>query len=187
MILPAVLRARDALVELTTRSAPPFTPTPREPFPAGAHPNDWNRSGLGAIGKAVVRSVTEAVLADEDDGGRLFGPDEATLNRVVMKVDLWVGTGSTDLSRAFGVLCGAMQAIPVVVLKRPARFTKLSLADRVHVLEALEEHPIGLLSMLLTAFKVPLATAAYEEGELLHETGFDREDLIVRRNLRKDA
>lgn len=187
MILPAVLRARDALLEWTTRSAPPFAPTPTDPFPAGAHPNDWNRSGLGALGKAVCRSVAEAVLADEDEGGRLFGPDAATLDRVVQKTDLWVGTGSTDLSRAFGALCAAMEAVPVVILKRPARFTKLSLKDRVHVLEALEEHPIGMLSMLLTAFKVPLGTAAYEEGDLLHETGFDRRDLMVRRNLRKDA
>ena len=53
------------------------------------------------------------------------------------------------------------------------------------VLDALEEHRNGMFSMLLTAFKVPLVTAAYEEAELLRETGFDRPDLIARRDLKR--
>ncbi|HTJ83644.1 MAG TPA: hypothetical protein VL400_18120 [Polyangiaceae bacterium] len=187
MIFPALTRVTDAIAERITRRAPPFTPSAKNPFPAGAHPLDWNRSGLGRLGKLVVRSATEAILCDVDEHGRLVAPDDATLDRVVQKVDLWVGTGSTDLSRAFGVLVGALEAAPMWIARKPARFTKLPLADRLHILEKLEEHPVGLFSMLVTAFKVPLATAAFEEDELLHETGFDREDLIVRRKLRKDA
>jgi len=188
MILPGLTRVTDAIAERMTRSATPFSPTAKDPFPAGAHPLDWNRSGLGRLGKKVVRSATEAILADHDATGRLVGPTDAALDRVVQQIDLWVGTGSSDLSRAFGVLVGALEAAPMWIARKPSRFTKLSLAERVHVLERLEEHPVGLFSMLLTAFKVPLATVAFETGDLLHETGFDREDLVVRRtNLRKDA
>ncbi len=160
----------------------PFPPRPGVPFPAGAHPLDWRRRGLSTLGREVCRAFTEALLADEDDRGTLVPPDQETLDRVVHKLDLWVGTASADLRRGFFALCVAFEGIPAVTLKRPARFSRLSLRDRLHVLEVLENHENGLLSMLLTAFKVPLGTAAFEEGDLLRDTGFDR-DLIAPRDV----
>lgn len=162
-----------------------FTPRPGEPFPAGAHPLDWRRSGLTPFGRVVCRAFTEALLCDEDERGELVAPDGATLDRVVHKMDLWLGTASTDLSRAFLALCFALEGSPTLTLKRARRFSSLSLRERLHVLETLEDHPNGLMSMLLTAFKVPLGTAAFEEGELLSDTGFDRPDLIAPRDLKR--
>lgn len=162
-----------------------FAPKPGEPFPAGAHPLDWRRSGLTPFGRLVCRSFTEALLCDEDERGELVPPDAATLDRVVHKMDLWLGTASTDLSRAFLALCFALEGSPTLTLKRARRFTSLPLRDRLHVLETLEDHPNGLLSMLLTAFKVPLGTAAFEQGELLADTGFNRPDLIAPRDLKR--
>ncbi|NUO54670.1 MAG: hypothetical protein HOV80_38005 [Polyangiaceae bacterium] len=164
------------------RVGTPFHPTEANPFPAGAHPLDHNRSGLNGFGKAVCLSVTEALLADEVDG-RLVPGEREVVERSVQKLDLWLGTGSLQLQNGFLVLCGAMQAAPLITMRKTTPFTRLSLEDRLHVLEKLEEHEIGLLTMLLTAFKVPLVTAAYEDGPLLKETGFDRPDLIVPRVL----
>lgn len=183
MIAEAFERARAHVQTRLARSAAEaFTPRPGVPFPAGAHPLDWRRSGLDAFGKKVCRSFLEALLADESPAG-LVGPGEETLGRVIKTMDLWLGSGSKDLSRAFLVLCGALEVVPVVLLKRPARFTALSLEDRLRVLEALEDHDNGLFSMLLTAFKVPLATAAFEQDELLASTGFPRPDLIAPRKI----
>lgn len=164
------------------RVGTPFAPTEGNPFPAGAHPLDHNRSGLTDFGKAVCISVTEALLADEVDG-RLVPGEREIVERAVQKLDLWLGTGSLQLQNGFLALCGAMQAAPLLTLRKAKPFTRLALADRLHVLEKLEEHEIGLLTMLLTAFKVPLVTAAFEDGPLLKETGFDRPDLIVPRTL----
>lgn len=163
----------------------PFRPTADDPFPAGAHPLDHNRSGLTKFGKLVCTSVTEALLADEQDG-RLVPGEPEVVQRAVQKLDLWLGTGTLQLQNGFLALCGAMEGAPLLTLRKPKRFTQLSLEDRLHVLEKLEEHEVGLLTMLLTAFKVPLVTAAFEDGPLLFETGFDRKNLIVPRALRRD-
>ena len=161
----------------------PAAPTALEPFPAGAHPLDWRKSGLPGFAKKICRAVAEAILADEDERGELVAPDDATLDRVIHKLDLWLGTGSSQLASGFVALTLAVESLPIVIIRKPSRMTRLSLADRVRFLEKLEEHPSGLMSMLLVAFKIPLATAAYEEAPLLHETGFDRENLTVRRKL----
>ncbi len=158
-------------------------PTPDDPFPVGAHPLDWRKRGLPAFTKPICRAVAEAILCDEDATGALVPPDAATLDRVIHKLDLWLGTGSAQLASGFVALCVAIESLPLAVVRSPRRMTKLPLRERIHYLEKLEESENGMLSMLLVAFKVPLATAAFEEGELLHATGFDRPDLIRPRDV----
>lgn len=166
------------------RIGTPFSPTEGDPFPAGAHPLDHNRSGLTEFGKRVCRSVAEALLADER-AGQLVPGEPDVVERSVQKLDLWLGSGSLQLQNGFLALCGAMEGAPLLTLRKAKRFTRLSLEDRLHVLEKLEEHDNGLFTMLLTAFKVPLVTAAFEEGPLLIETGFDRRSLMVPGMLRR--
>lgn len=161
----------------------PERATRANPFPAGAHPLDWRRSGLPSFARRICRSVAEAILCDENERGELVPPDDDMLDRAVRRLDLWLGTGSVQLATAFLALCVGIETLPLVVVRTPRRMTKLPLRDRIHYLEKLEESENGMLSMLLVAFKVPLATVAFEEGELLHSTGFNREDLIVRRKL----
>jgi hypothetical protein len=156
-------------------------PTPDDPFPAGAHPLDWRRSGLDALGKRVCRAFAEAALADEDERGELVPPSDELLDRVVHKLDLWLGTGSAQLKFGFVALVLAMESLPLAIIRSPKRMSNLPLRERLRYLEKLEESKNGMLSMLLVAFKVPLLTSAYEEGELLRETGFDRPTLASRR------
>lgn len=162
------------------------TPTPTEPFPAGHHPLDWNRRVLPGFAKRICRAAAEGILCDRDARGVLVPPDDALLDRIVDKLDLWLGTTSPQLGTAFIALCLGIDAAAMMILRKPTRMTKLSLEERLHYFEKLEEHENGMMSMLLVAFKVPLATAAFEHGEWLHSTGFDREDLVVRRSLNKE-
>jgi hypothetical protein len=155
--------------------------TPDDPFPAGAHPLDWRKSGLNAFGRKVCRAFAEAALADENERGELVPPSAETLDRIVHKLDVWLGTGSMQLQIGFVALTLGMESLPLAIIRSPRRMSSLPLRDRLHYLEKLEESPNGMLSMLLVAFKVPLLTAAYEEGELLRETGFDRETLSTLR------
>ena len=57
------------------------------------------------------------------------------------------------------------------------------LPDVTVYLEALEASKIGWFPLLLVAFKVPLCFPAFEEGDELRETGFDRPDTVARRKL----
>ncbi len=149
-------------------------PSPHDPCPAGAHPLDWRRPGLGERSRRICRAFVEAALADEDERGNLVPPSTAVVDRAVHKLDIWIGTGSTQLRLGFAGLVLAMESLPIAMIRSPRRMSKLPLRERVHYLEKLEESETGLFSMLLVAFKVPLVTACYEEGDLLHETGFDR-------------
>jgi hypothetical protein len=163
------------------------TPTSTEPFPAGHHPLDWKRRVLPGFAAGICRAAAAGILCDRDASGRVVAPKDDLLDRVVDKLDLWLGSTSPELGKAFVALCLAVDAGPLVVMRKPRRMSSLTLEDRLHYFEKLEEHESGLMSMLLMAFKVPLATAAFEHGEWLHRTGFDREDLIVRRSLRKEG
>jgi hypothetical protein len=186
-MLGKLTRATKRLARPARSAAAPFEPTPDDPFPAGAHPLDHRKSGLSDLGWRVAIAAAEALLADVDGAGRLVPPDGATVDRVVRKLDLWLGTGSLQLQNGFAGLCVALDRCPVLVLKSPTPFSRLPLAERVRALEALEDHESGLFAMLATAFKVPLATAAFEEEPLLRETGFDRPTLSSRRSLTKGS
>jgi hypothetical protein len=147
------------------------------------HRLDWGRSGLSARAARVARAVTEAMLSDEGDGGELVPGSPAACARAVAWLDDSLGRSSPDLRRGFAVLSFILEWLPVFVIGAPSRMTRLPLARRVAYLEALESSRVGLLAMLLVAFKVPLSMAAFEEGDELASTGFDRPDTTVRRRL----
>lgn len=144
---------------------------------------DWKRPGLFAWQRRVAYCVVETLLADEDEQGALIPGGAAACTRAVDAIDDSFGRGSGDLRRGFVVLCLFMQWLPFFMIDTASRMTRLSLADRIRYLEALESSRIGWATMLLVAFKVPMCIPAFEEGEELAETGFDRPSTESRRRL----
>jgi hypothetical protein len=147
------------------------------------HRLDWRRRGLSASAERVAYAVLEAIMSDEDDDGRLVPGAPEMCARAVGVLGDTVGRGSSDLRRGFGVLAFLMEWLPLVVIGKPSRATSLPLAERVRYLEALESSKVGWFSMLFVAFKVPMCIPAFEEGEELASTGFDRPDTVARRSL----
>ena len=144
---------------------------------------DWKRPGLSAGARATVHATAEALLCDADARGRLQPPRDGLVDGVVEEFDHSVGRGSLDLRRGYRVLAFVLEWLPLFVIGKPARMSRMSLADRVAYLEGLEASRVGLLVMLYVAFKVPLCIPAFEEGEELALTGFDREHTASRRRL----
>lgn len=144
---------------------------------------DWKRRGLSPTSRRVAFAVAEALLSDLDDEGALIPGAPDACNRGVDAVDDSTGRASADLRRGFGFLCVLMEWLPLFVIGVPSRMTRLPLDARVRYLEALEASRIGFLAMLLVAFKVPLCIPAFEEGEELAATGFDRPHAGARRKL----
>lgn len=144
---------------------------------------DWKRPGLSPRALRTVHATAEALLCDADARGRLQPPRDGLVTYVVEEFDHSVGRGSTDLRRGFAVLSFVLEWLPLFVIRKPSRMSRLSLADRVAYLEGLEASRVGLLVMLYVAFKVPLCIPAFEEGEELALTGFDREHTASRRKL----
>lgn len=159
-----------------TTSPPTSTPSSSD-----VHPLDWQKRALPAFAKRTVAAAAEALLADRDPrSGDWLLPDRALLDRVVDGVDLWVGAASFELGKGFVALVVALDAIPLTLLRKPRRFVRLSVEDRIACLEKLER---SRFSMLLLALKVPIVTLAFERGDLLASTGFDRPTLASRRSL----
>ncbi len=125
----------------------------------------------------------EAMLADEDAEGRLVPGSPEACERGVAWLSAATQQASSDVRRGFGVLAFLLEWLPLFVVGSPHRMTRLSLAERLRYLEALEQSRFGLLAMLLMAFKVPMGIAAFEQGEELRSTGFDRETTASRRSL----
>jgi hypothetical protein len=144
---------------------------------------DWPRKGFSARTHRVVRAAAEAILADLSDAGEIIPGSRSACDRAVDALDRAAGRSSADLRRGFAVLSLLLEWLPLFVIGAFGRMSRLPIARRVRYLEALEAHRIGLFPMLLIAFKVPLCIPAFEEGEELALTGFDRPDTVARRRL----
>jgi hypothetical protein len=148
----------------------------------GGRSEPWRR-GLSPRAERVARAAIEAMLADEDEAGQLVPPPAHTCDRAVAWLSRATGHTSGGLRVGFNLLTVILQMLPLFVIGAPRRMTSLSLADRVRYLAALETSRFGLLTMLLVAFKVPMGMVAFEEGDELRSTGFDRPSTTSRRRL----
>jgi hypothetical protein len=144
---------------------------------------DWPGGGLSPRARAVIFAAAEAILSDEDALGELVPGPKSACDRAVDALDHAIGRGSKDLQRGFGVVSFLLEWLPIFVVGSASRMSRLALAPRVRYLEALEASKIGLLSMLMIAVKVPLCIPAFEEGDELALTGFDRASTASRRKL----
>jgi hypothetical protein len=144
---------------------------------------DWGRRGLSPRARRVCWALAEALYSDEDDEGRVVAADEVVCRRAVDQFDLMVGSASADLRRGFALLTWIIDLLPIVLVRRAARMTSLPVDARVAYLEAVEASPVGLFSLVLVAFKVPMTIPTFEEGDELRSTGFDRPTTASRRRL----
>jgi hypothetical protein len=146
-------------------------------------PRDWYQPGLSGFSEGVLRAISEALFADEDEGGELVPAPEPMVDRSLSWMTRSLGRCTPQLRFAFSLLVVAIELLPVFFVGKLARASRLSLADRVHYLERLENSDNGWLAMLFVAMKVPLAIPAFEEGDELRLTGFDRATTSTRRAL----
>lgn len=154
---------------------------------------EWGRRTLSQRERNIVSSAVEAILADHDAAATLVAPDEQLVQQVVDSYDLAVGNCSLQLRIAIPGLLRALNWLPAVVLKKdsgplgwlrkPRSMTSLPLAQRVHYLDSLERHEWAPFTMLLIASKIPMVVPAFENGEMLHMTGYDRPTTFARRKL----
>jgi hypothetical protein len=141
---------------------------------------DWGRRGLSAGGRRVAHAAIAAFLCD---GAPLEPPDDAWCDRVIDSYDLLLGNASVTVRIAMRLILWLLEWLPFVVLRRASRMSKLSLEDRVAYIGALERHAWAPFTMLLVATKIPMTISAYEEGDALRMTGFDRASTAARRRL----
>ena len=144
---------------------------------------DWPRLGLSARSRRVCLAEASALLSDEDAAGRIVPAGAELCERTVGALDHAIGRSSGDVRRGFAVLTFLLEILPWVLLGTFSRMSRLSIERRVAYFEALETSPNGLCSMLFVAFKVPLCITAFEEGDELASTGFDRPSTASRRRL----
>jgi hypothetical protein len=144
---------------------------------------EWGRRGLSPAVEKIAYAAAEAFLCDRDEHGALQAPDPAWCARVVNSFSLSLGGCSVQLRLAIPALFRAVDALPPVLIGRYLNMTRLPLDERVRFLDALEHSDNGLFSLLLAGAKVPLTMSAYEEGEALKLTGFDRPSTSTPRRL----
>lgn len=150
---------------------------------SGLHRLDYPRDGLWNISRTAAYAAAEALLADEDENGRAVPGAQIACERAVQSFGHSVGRTGTDLRRGLNLVFVLVELLPLFLVGIPSRMSRLPIEKRIHYLETLEGSSIGLLSMLFIAVKVPLCMPAFEEGEELALTGFDRPSTVSRRSL----
>jgi hypothetical protein len=102
---------------------------------------------------------------------------------VVDELEQWTSCGSTSIRLGFRSLLWVLEFLPPFLVGRWSRASRLPLAERIAFFEAAESSRFGLLTGAMIGLKVPLVSLLYEEGEELHETGFDRETTSTPRRI----
>ena len=151
--------------------------------PRSRDPLDWEAHGLSPRARRIVHAYAEAMFADGDDAGTIIPATPEVCARATTWLDHASGRASSDLRRGLNVLAWLLELLPLFVIGAFSRMSRLPVARRVAYLEALEKSRLGLLAMLLLAFKIPLGIVVFEEGEELTSTGFDRPSTTTRRRL----
>lgn len=141
----------------------------------------WGRPGLTRRARAIARATAEAVLAKSGTEKQLVPPASAWLDRIVDDYDQALGEASRPIRMGVNALLMGFDRLPLVVVGGLSPFRKRSLADRLGFLERVENHRIGAVTMAWIAIKVPVLMSAFEEGEPLAETGYDRPTAASRR------
>lgn len=139
---------------------------------------DWGRSGVSAGGLRVATAAAEAFLCERDGAGGVRAPRAQWVRQIVEQYDVSIGHASLTVRMGMRIILTLVEWMPVVLLRRWSRFTRLPLAERLTYLERMEAHPHGLVASVSYALKVPLLIPAFEEGEALVMTGFDRESIV---------
>ena len=147
---------------------------------------DWGRRAFGPARKRSIAALAEALFSSETPEGLAPAP-AALAERVADEFDLLVGAGSSDLRRGFRLLAFLVEWLPIFVLGEVSRASRLSLARRLAYLHRLEHAKIALVATLFVAFKLPLTMIAFEVGDELGSTGFDRATISTARLARKTA
>lgn len=144
---------------------------------------DAPRIPLGEGTRRIVTAFVEAIGAD--DAPQAFGSGaehgaivplrSEKVAWIVDELEQWTSSGSASIRLGFRGLFWLMEFLPPVLVGRWSRASKLPLAERIEFLEAAESSRFGLLTSALIGLKVPLVSLLFEEGDELHDTGFDRE------------
>jgi hypothetical protein len=140
----------------------------------------WGRRGLDAGTRRIARSALEAILCDEQNG-QIVAPAPDWVDRVLDDYDLSVGNAGPQVRLGLRALWRALEWLPLG--SKIGRMSALSLPDRVAFLDGVEHHRFAAVTMIFIALKVPSTLSAFEEGEPLRETGFDRPTTSSRRRL----
>ena len=145
---------------------------------------DWGRRAFGPGQRRAIAILAEALFSNETEAGLVPAP-AALAERVADEFDLLVGAGSSDLRRGFRVLVFLVEWLPLFFLGELSRASRLPLARRLGYLHRLEHAKIALLATLFVGFKLPLTMIAFELGDELVSTGFDRATISTARRVRK--
>lgn len=148
-----------------------------------AQPTRSGRRELSDATWLVIDGLLEALVSDRPEGGALVGASAAMRRRVVPEFDDWVRHGSQMLRLALPALLWLIELMPLFVVGRFSRMSRLPLDARLHYLESLEAHPIGLFATAFMGVRTPILLLVWEEGDELRETGFDRETVSTPRKL----
>jgi hypothetical protein len=164
----------------------------------GDSPDDRDapRVPLGEATRRLAVAFVEAVGADDAPRGRrgeeLTGAVEPgaivplradKVAWVVDELEHWTSAGSVSIRLGFRSLFWALEFLPPFLVGRWSRASRLPLAERVAFLEAAESSRFGLLTAAMIGLKVPLVSLLFEEGEELHDTGFDRATTVTPRRV----
>ncbi|MBW2524470.1 MAG: hypothetical protein JRI23_09855 [Deltaproteobacteria bacterium] len=142
---------------------------------------EWGRRGLSRPLRRIAVAAAEGFLCDRNEAGELVAPDRAACEQVVDDFGLGVGAASAPMRLGMSALLVAAELLPIAVVGRARPMSRLPLAERVRYLESLESHRLGALVVLLAGLKIPMTLSAFEDGEGLRKTGFDRASLSATR------
>lgn len=146
---------------------------------------EWGRRAFSVERRRAVTALLEAMLSSATEEGIIVPAPSSLTERVANEFDLTIGAGSSDLRRGFWLLTIVLEWLPLIILGEFSRASRLPMGRRLVYLQALEHSKSATIASLFVAFKLPITLLAFELGDELMLTGFDRPTIASPRRVIK--
>jgi hypothetical protein len=127
---------------------------------------DFRRTTFGASDRVVLVALAEAMFSEDGDVAR------EKLESFVWKVDALVSTASRESRAGLRFMLWFIRWSPILLFFSLSTFEGLTVDRRVAVLDRMDRSRVGLIALMLVAYRTLLTMVFYEDPEELKLLGY---------------
>jgi hypothetical protein len=127
---------------------------------------DFNRTTFGRGDRVVLVALAEAMFSEDGDVAH------EKLESFVWKVDSLVSNASRESRAGLRFMLWFIRWSPILLFFSLSTFDALGVEKRVAVLDRMDRSSIGLIALMLVAYRTLLTMAFYEDPEELKLLGY---------------
>jgi hypothetical protein len=127
---------------------------------------DFNRVTFGASDRVVLIALAEAMFSEDGEVSK------EKLESFATNVDGFVSPASWTLRFGLVMMLRFFRFAPILLFFSPSLFESLDVSKRVDLLDRMDRSRVGLVALMLVAYRTIMTMVFYEDPEELKLLGY---------------